>query len=279
MLSRRDWSLAFTWAIVLHLAVLGVALWHWQPSTPLPPAPPKAPFVVKLAPLAKTHSQSQELQSTQALSANTPPQAKVEAITSSDIGLVHEGKIAAAKKLAQTTPPEPKQTLQPEPDPQPSAEPEQVAAVEPHKPAPQPQLEKPELIATKPAQQQSVASQAKSIQAETVATQNQAQQQGQDEILTLQMTQNWQAELIAHLAKKKRYPKMARKRRQEATVTVRFTIDAQGQARDIEVVQASRYPLLNKEAKSVVKRAQPLPLPPEKMLNNKVLVPVRFYLL
>nr|WP_275446995.1 energy transducer TonB [Pseudoalteromonas sp. Of7M-16] len=93
------------------------------------------------------------------------------------------------------------------------------------------------------------------------------------------MTQNWQAELIAHLAKKKRYPKMARKRRQEATVMVRFTIDAQGQALDIEVVQASRYPLLNKEAKSVVKRAQPLPLPPEKMVNNKVLVPVRFYLL
>ncbi|MCG7548771.1 energy transducer TonB [Pseudoalteromonas sp. Of7M-16] len=251
MLSRRDWSLAFIWALVLHLAVLGVALWSWQPAAPLPPTPSTAPFVVKLAPLAKTHSQSQELHSSQAQSASAPPPAKVKAITPSDIGLVHEGKIAAAKKLAQTTPPEPKPTLQPEP----------------------------ELIATQSAQQQSSASQAKAIQAEALATQNQAQHQGQDEILTLQMTQNWQAELIAHLAKKKRYPKMARKRRQEATVMVRFTIDAQGQALDIEVVQASRYPLLNKEAKSVVKRAQPLPLPPEKMVNNKVLVPVRFYLL
>nr|WP_275424226.1 energy transducer TonB [Pseudoalteromonas luteoviolacea] len=154
-----------------------------------------------------------------------------------------------------------------------------MAELKPQAPQPEKSSEPPKQEAEKPAQQESIASRAREIKAEDIAQQNQALQQGQDTQLALVAKQTWQAELIAHLAKKKRYPTMARKRGQEATIMVSFAIDDKGQARNIEIVKASRYPLLNKEAKSVVKRAQPLPLPPQTMREHTVMVPVRFYLM
>ncbi|AOT10046.1 energy transducer TonB [Pseudoalteromonas luteoviolacea] len=274
MLTRRDWLFGFIWALGLHLAILGIVMWGWQPHTPAQPNVSTAPFVVKLAPLAKAASQSQELHSSQAQSASIPTPLEPQNTTATNIGLAHDGRLDIAKK------PEPKAVdPAPKPETQKQRAPKKTAELAPQKPQPIQQPDIPKHVTDQPEQQESIASAAKEIQADAPAQQNQAQQQGQDTQLALVAAQNWQAQLIAHLAKKKRYPTMARKRRQEATVMVSFVIDDKGQAQYIEVVQASRYPLLNKEAKSVVKRAQPLPLPPENMLNNKVMVPVRFYLL
>ncbi|KZN63240.1 hypothetical protein N473_17585 [Pseudoalteromonas luteoviolacea CPMOR-1] len=274
MLTRRDWLWGFIWAVGLHLAVLGAVMWSWHPHTPAQPVISQAPFVVKLAPLAKATSESQELHSSQAQSASIPAPLEPQNTTANNIGLTHDGRLDMAKK------PEPK-AVDPAPKPQTRKQraPKKTAELAPQNPQPIQQPDMPKHVTDQPEQQESIASAAKEIQAEATAQQNQAQQQGQDTQLALVAAQNWQAQLIAHLAKKKRYPTMARKRRQEATVMVSFVIDDKGQAQNIEVVQASRYPLLNKEAKSVVKRAQPLPLPPENMLNSKVMVPVRFYLL
>ncbi|MBQ4879150.1 energy transducer TonB [Pseudoalteromonas luteoviolacea] len=277
MLTRRDWLLGFFWAVCLHLVILGAALWHWQPHTPAKPAISKAPFVVKLAPLAKAKSQSQELQNAQAQSANTPPPKALPTTPSSDIALAHDGKIAMAKKPQKPQEPKPKPEPKPTQDRKPKLE--QVAEQPPQAPKPEQLLELPKQDAEKPAKQESVASRAKEIETDATAQQNQALQQGQDTQLALVAKQTWQAVLIAHLAKKKRYPTIARKRGQEATIMVSFDIDDKGQARNIEIVQSSRYPLLNKEAKSVVKRAQPLPLPPPSMREHTVMVPVRFYLM
>nr|WP_247686972.1 energy transducer TonB [Pseudoalteromonas luteoviolacea] len=182
-----------------------------------------------------------------------------------------------AKKPQKPQEPKPKPEPKPTQDRKPKLE--QVAEQPPQAPKPEQLLELPKQDAEKPAKQESVASRAKEIETDATAQQNQALQQGQDTQLALVAKQTWQAVLIAHLAKKKRYPTIARKRGQEATIMVSFDIDDKGQARNIEIVQSSRYPLLNKEAKSVVKRAQPLPLPPPSMREHTVMVPVRFYLM
>ncbi|MDK1290330.1 energy transducer TonB [Pseudoalteromonas umbrosa] len=277
MLTHRDWLFGFIWAISLHLVILGAALWRWQPHIPETPTISKAPFVVRLAPLAKANSQSQELQTSKAQSTNTPPPNIKQAAAPNDIGLAHDGKLAIAKKPEKAELPKPQPEQQQKLNTKPK--PEKVAEQPPQAPKPKQMAESPKKDADKPSQQESIASRAKEIQADTTAQQNQAQQQGQSTQLALVDKQTWQADLIAHLAKKKRYPTMARKRGQEATIMVSFDIDDKGQARNIEVVQSSRYPLLNKEAKSVVKRAQPLPLPPQTMRNHTVIVPVRFYLM
>ncbi|MEW5057761.1 MAG: TonB family protein [Cycloclasticus sp.] len=90
----------------------------------------------------------------------------------------------------------------------------------------------------------------------------------------------WQSALLHHLEKHKRYPRQARRRRHEAVVYVRVTINRSGNVITSELSKSSRYATLNKETLALITRAQPLPAPPSEVTGETVVfvVPVAFSL-
>ncbi len=78
----------------------------------------------------------------------------------------------------------------------------------------------------------------------------------------------WQSKLLTHLARFKRYPVEASRRGAEGTVRVRFTVDADGKVLSVSLEGSSGNAALDRATLSMIKRAQPLPKPPEEILNG-----------
>lgn len=85
----------------------------------------------------------------------------------------------------------------------------------------------------------------------------------------------WQSRLIAHLERRKRYPSGARSRREEGTAHVRFSIDRSGNVLSVQLVRSSGFAELDQEVLAMVRRASPVPAPPEGA-NLEVVAPVLF---
>ncbi|HEH4174233.1 TPA: energy transducer TonB [Campylobacter jejuni] len=79
---------------------------------------------------------------------------------------------------------------------------------------------------------------------------------------------SYQALLMAHLAKFKKYPQEAILQKQEGVVRIRVSIDESGNVLSKELKKSCPYAALNDEALSLFKRASPLPKPPKEMLKN-----------
>lgn len=71
--------------------------------------------------------------------------------------------------------------------------------------------------------------------------------------------------LTAWLERNKRYPTKSRRRREEGTVLLNFTIDREGRLIGYELIQTAPYPALNASVEQMIKRASPLPTPPSTM--------------
>jgi protein TonB len=69
---------------------------------------------------------------------------------------------------------------------------------------------------------------------------------------------SWHNTLVAHLNRYKRYPAQARAHNIEGVVRLEFTLDRSGQIVSSHVVQSSGSPLLDEEAKAMIRRAAPL---------------------
>lgn len=69
--------------------------------------------------------------------------------------------------------------------------------------------------------------------------------------------------LLAHLERNKRYPSGAKRRGQEDTITLEFTIDQAGNLLSHEILTPSRYKSLNKEIERMLKKSQPFPSVPK----------------
>jgi len=78
----------------------------------------------------------------------------------------------------------------------------------------------------------------------------------------------WQSKLLTHLARFKRYPDDARRRGAEGTTRVRFTVDADGKVLNVALEGSSGNASLDRATLSMIRRAQPLPKPPEEILNG-----------
>lgn len=92
--------------------------------------------------------------------------------------------------------------------------------------------------------------------------------------------QTWEGRVLAHLEQRKRYPTEARARRLEGVAYVRFTMDRQGRVLSAELERSSGYPVLDREAVALLRRAQPLPTPPAEIVGAAISlsVPIEFFL-
>ncbi|EPC5295195.1 energy transducer TonB family protein [Campylobacter coli] len=83
-----------------------------------------------------------------------------------------------------------------------------------------------------------------------------------------EQVKSYQALLMAHLTKFKKYPQEAIMQKQEGVVRIRVSIDESGNVLSKELKKSCPYAVLNDEALSLFKRASPLPKPPKEMLKN-----------
>jgi protein TonB len=94
------------------------------------------------------------------------------------------------------------------------------------------------------------------------------------------VTDSYTNQLTRAIAKQKKYPKIAQMRQWQGEVLLNIEIDPQGNLVKADILEESRYKILNNEAIDMVKRASPFPQPPEelRLKNFTVLVPISFKL-
>ncbi|EDO8256868.1 TPA: energy transducer TonB [Campylobacter jejuni] len=83
-----------------------------------------------------------------------------------------------------------------------------------------------------------------------------------------EQVKSYQALLMAHLTKFKKYPQEVIMQKQEGVVRIRVSIDESGNVLSKELKKSCPYAALNNEVLSLFKRASPLPKPPKEMLKN-----------
>ena len=89
---------------------------------------------------------------------------------------------------------------------------------------------------------------------------------------------SWSKALMNHLGRHRRYPTAARQAGHQGAVQVGFTIDRRGQVLSARVIKASQSVHLDAEALSMLKRASPLPEPPDEIAGEVVelVIPIEF---
>ena len=95
-----------------------------------------------------------------------------------------------------------------------------------------------------------------------------------------QMRATWESELVAHLARFKRFPPAAQRRGEQGVVMMRLTISHGGGVLAMSIARGSGYADLDEEAQAWMTRAQPLPALPSEITapQIEILVPLRFML-
>lgn len=96
--------------------------------------------------------------------------------------------------------------------------------------------------------------------------------------LSSDVSQSWEARLLAHLEQYRRFPARARAARQQGTVHVRFRMNRAGSVLSMSVLRSSGFATLDQAALDTLKRAQPLPAIPEDRSDEiELTIPVEFY--
>lgn len=89
----------------------------------------------------------------------------------------------------------------------------------------------------------------------------------------------FEAALLAHIERFRRYPEDARRTQQQGVVMVGFAMGRKGDLLDLWVDRSSGFAALDAEAVSTLRRAQPLPLIPKGLPDElQVVLPVSFAL-
>lgn len=106
-----------------------------------------------------------------------------------------------------------------------------------------------------------------------------APKQGES-MLTEGAVATWQALLLAHLEKHKRYPREAQWLKQEGVVELYFAMNRAGRVLDARIETSSQSAALDREALELLVRAEPLPAPPAEVPDAtfELIVPVEFAL-
>lgn len=162
----------------------------------------------------------------------------------------------------------------PEPEPVPEPEPIEPEPIEPDPiPEPEPKPEPPPL----PEEKDLVRNEAEPQQ---VAAAQQKVRQPQDAVGSSGEVVTWQGRLARHLERHKRYPRAARRRDEQGTAAVKFTMNRSGEVQDCRLVRSSGHGSLDTAACELVFSAQPLPPPPGELPGEtlSMTVPVDYSL-
>lgn len=267
--SRPFWFGAFVLALLLHGGVAVVLL--QRPA--LPAAPPK-PIAIALAPIPTSDpAQAQsvpEAPTAEPMMANSAPRpAAAKAEIESD-----PSKKSASKTTAVNARNERPDPVEPEPlpGPEPLAPPAETASAETTSSATKTAMTAGS-AATKTETSPPVP---EPVDAEIGnPSRRSAVDRGRPEL-----TVSWQSEILAHLARYKRYPRRARARGDTGIVEIRFSVDRGGAVRDSVLHRSSGSPVLDRAALEMIERAAPLPTPPAGIPDDQLtlVVPVRFAL-
>lgn len=89
----------------------------------------------------------------------------------------------------------------------------------------------------------------------------------------------WEALLLAHLERYRRYPVTARTRREQGVVYVAFRMNRVGAVLSASIARSSGSAILDRAALDTVHRADPLPAIPEDRIGETIdlVVPVEFF--
>ena len=157
---------------------------------------------------------------------------------------------------------------EPEPQPKIAEAPKPTLAVTPPKPKPKPKPPKPKPPEPKPPEPQEQPPEEAPPAPPAPTEAKPAAPQQAPVSAPSKAEKTWQSELLAHLAKYKKYPEDARRRGLEGVNRLRFVVDANGRVLSYELVGKSSSASLDRATLQMIRRAQPLPKPPAEMLNN-----------
>ncbi|MFK7793739.1 MAG: energy transducer TonB [Gammaproteobacteria bacterium] len=94
---------------------------------------------------------------------------------------------------------------------------------------------------------------------------------------------SYYATLAKWLEKHKKYPTIARRRNQQGEVTIKFTLNRRGELLRFKLIKSSEHHSLNTAAIKMLKRASPMPIPPQEIIGSggelEFTIPVNFNLL
>jgi protein TonB len=87
---------------------------------------------------------------------------------------------------------------------------------------------------------------------------------------------SWQKQLMAHLERYKRFPPQARG--EHGVTHVAFAIDRHGRLMNLRIIRGSGVAILDEETLAMIRRAQPLPVPPTDISDEQLsfTVPIRY---
>lgn len=236
------WSGSFALVVLAHAVLIGGAM-YWQRDRPLPvvAAQPQA-VMVELAPMA------------------TAPDA-----AASDVAPGPQQHETAATQVAQESKPQTEPLpVQPPTPPLPAAP---VALAAPQEQTSQPSPASDAAQASAPPQVDAARSARYAARQASAGSSSSA-------------FADWQAQLLGHLERFKRYPRAAQRRRYEGVVQVHYSVDRQGNVLAVQLDRGSGHAPLDGEAVAAVQRASPLPPPPADVLGDPVSVttPVQFFM-
>jgi periplasmic protein TonB len=237
----RRWTAAALFVVAAHIGCTAAALWHWPDDEADDSA--ASPVIVEMLP---------------ALAAKP--------IDSPDVAhgpLMEEAMLTpqAAKEVKREVEKE-----MPTVEPSPAPEPEVVL------PKPQPVTEKtPEEVKpeetkqTQKAAEQAVAAPLTMAPPRVDATEQPvaAAPSPGSAAAAARAKAAWEKSIVTHLNRFKRYPEAARAHGNQGDVAVQFTLDRGGGVIGSRIVRSSGSSALDEEALAVLRRANPLPAPPE----------------
>ena len=177
-----------------------------------------------------------------------------------------------APKVIPIVKPKPKPIIKPKPIPKPIIKPKPIP-----KPIPQPIVEPISEPIEEPITEPIVEPISESVEVTESAQIN-------EQIPTSpnpQVVSNYSNLLRAHIAKHKKYPRIAQRRKMQGEVVIEIQIKGDGSLISKNIQKSSGHKVLDKEGMNMMEKSKPFPVPPEAMKDSvtTVLVPIAFNLI
>jgi len=96
-----------------------------------------------------------------------------------------------------------------------------------------------------------------------------------------QVINNYSSLLRAHIAKHKKYPRIAQRRKMQGEVIIEIQIGGDGSLISKSIQKSSGHNVLDKEGMNMMEKSKPFPVPPDTLKDSvtNVVVPIAFNLI